>query len=62
MKPPLKLGLYGAGLALIFGASFLVASAVVPPEWTDAWQPAPTESHEPGHPADSEHRQIRNTP
>jgi len=37
MKVPVRLGLYGAGLVVIFAASAAVAGAVVPQEAVDSW-------------------------
>lgn len=44
MKVPLKLGLFGVGLAALFTASFATAGAVVPSQTTAAWT-QPTEEH-----------------
>ncbi|MEE6281291.1 hypothetical protein [Georgenia sunbinii] len=37
MKVPVRLGLYGAGLVLVFGVSAAVAGAVVPEETVESW-------------------------
>ncbi|MBL3700586.1 heavy-metal-associated domain-containing protein [Leucobacter luti] len=44
MRAPLKLGLYGAGLAVVFGAAALTAHLVVPEQSVQDWisDPAPT--------------------
>ncbi|USQ81362.1 hypothetical protein [Ornithinimicrobium faecis] len=37
MSVPARLGLYGAALVVVFGASAAVASAVVPEETVSSW-------------------------
>jgi len=51
MKVPVRLGLYGAGLVLVFGASALIADAVVPEETVASWteQVEDTDRAVPGH-------------
>lgn len=37
MKVPVRLGVYGAGLVVVFVASAVVADAVVPEEAVESW-------------------------
>ncbi|WP_183097615.1 heavy-metal-associated domain-containing protein [Nocardioides pelophilus] len=37
MSTPVRLGAYGAGLALVFGGAFVAADAVVPASTVDSW-------------------------
>lgn len=37
MRAPVRLALYGAGLAAAFGAAFGIAGAVVPDSDVDSW-------------------------
>lgn len=45
MKAPFKLGLYAAGLAIVFGGSFTAAHLLIPVDWSSSW------SHPLEHPA-----------
>lgn len=49
---PARLGLYGAGLVVVFGASFAIASAVAPASLAENWETpnhAPVSTPAPSH-------------
>ena len=52
MKAPVRLGLYGLGLAAVFAASFAVGAAVIPAELSEAWI---QQVEQPTHPSPSDH-------